>query len=210
MPPWSYCKHVMNKGIRSNPTSNEGLRVYTDANWAGFYSIDGSVYSRTGVFITYNETPVQWVSSKQSAISGSSANAEIYAISTGCGYGQNVAYIGQELGMQTKFPISLMVDCQPAIQYAQNTGNKTRLKHIDIRSAMVQELRDCPSSFTSLSPIPLLLQSLATCSLPQRGDWSWFALAIAPLSWVCPCLFGIGFYSLVRNCSSCYFSSWKE
>ena len=66
----------------------------------------------------------------------------IYAISTGCGYGQNVAYIGQELGMQTKFPISLMVDCQPAIQYAQNTGNKTRLKHIDIRSAMVQELRD--------------------------------------------------------------------
>ena len=92
-----YCKHVMDKGIRSNPSSSEGLRVYTDANWAGFYSIDGSVYSRTGVFITYNETPIQWVSSKQSAISGSSANAEIYAISTGCGYGKNVAMQGEHI-----------------------------------------------------------------------------------------------------------------
>ena len=109
-----YVSGLREHGLGSNPDSTEGLEINTDANWAGFHSISGCVYSRTGVFSTYKEMPVSWTSAKQHAIAPSSANSELYAMSTGVQTGLHITYIGEELNMQIQRPMTVLVDASPS------------------------------------------------------------------------------------------------
>ena len=61
----------------------EGLKVYTDSDWAGSYSVDQDTHSRIGVLVTYNGVPVDWVSAKQLCIASSSGDAESRALASG-------------------------------------------------------------------------------------------------------------------------------
>ena len=82
--------------------------------------------------------PISWMSTKQHAIAPSSANSELYAMSTGVKIGLHISYIADELGMNIPKPITLLVDASAAIGFAQNVGSKTKMKHLDIRDQWVQ------------------------------------------------------------------------
>jgi len=132
----------MDEGLVSNPFSKEGMKVYTDADWAGSYALDGSAASRTGVVIYIQDMPVAWVSTKQKSIALSTAQAELHALSTGVQHGLHAWYIAQELGLEVGERLQTYVDASAAISFALKIGSKTKMKHLDIRKAWIQQLRD--------------------------------------------------------------------
>ncbi|XP_062538227.1 uncharacterized protein LOC134206518 [Armigeres subalbatus] len=62
-------------------TSNEGLQMFVDANWAGD-SHDRK--SNSGVFIMFGGGIISWGSRKQSCVALSSTEAEFVALAEGC------------------------------------------------------------------------------------------------------------------------------
>lgn len=137
-----YCKQVMSEGLASHTNDSSGLQVWTDADWAGSYSIDGTTESRTGVIVLHNSMPVAWASSKQKSIALSSAQAELQAMSTGAQIGLHCWHVAQELGIQVAERLDLNVDASAAVSFAQKIGSKTKMKHLDIRREWIQQLRD--------------------------------------------------------------------
>jgi phosphotransferase system IIB component len=120
----------------------EGLKVYTDSDWAGSYSVDQDTHSRTGVLVTYNGVPVDWMSAKQLCIATSSGDAESRALASGVQRGLQIQYIAEELMIATPSVLHIWVDAEAAIGFARNNGGGTKMKHLDIRMQWVQEIRD--------------------------------------------------------------------
>ena len=132
----------MDDCLVSNSSITEGLKVYSDSDWAGEYSVNGETASRTGCLITYNGMPVDWCSSKQLCIATSSADAESRALSTSIQRGLHTQYLAEELGLQLEPMLPIFVDANAAIGFARNNGGTSKMKHIDIRAAWVQQIRD--------------------------------------------------------------------
>ena len=120
----------------------KGLDLFTDSDWAGTYSIDGECASRSGGVIKYNDVPIDWWSSKQTSIATSSGDAESRALATGVTRGLQLQHIAEELHIQTPPSLAVYADADAAIGFAKHNGGATRMKHIDIREAWVQEIRD--------------------------------------------------------------------
>ena len=120
----------------------KGLELFTDSDWAGTYSIDGECASRSGGVIKYNDVPIDWWSSKQTSIATSSGDAESRALATGVTRGLQLQYIAEELHIQTPPSLAVYADADAAIGFAKHNGGATRMKHIDIREAWVQVIRD--------------------------------------------------------------------
>ena len=72
----------------------------------------------------------------------SSAQSELYAMSTGAQIGLHAWYIAQELGLRVNSVVDLFVDASAAISFAMKVGSKTKMKHLDIRRDWIQQLRD--------------------------------------------------------------------
>ena len=53
-----------------------------------------------------------------------------------------MSYIADELGMDMPTPIGIHVDNAAAIAFSQGQVRRTKLKHIDVRQAWVQAMRD--------------------------------------------------------------------
>ena len=126
----------------ANNTITEGLKVYSDSDWAGEYSVNGETASRTGCLITYNGMPVDWCSTKQLCIATSSADAESRALSTSIQRGLHTQYLAEELALHIEPTLPVYVDAAAAIGFARNNGGTSKMKHIDIRAAWVQQIRD--------------------------------------------------------------------
>ena len=132
----------MDECLVAASTVVEGLRVYSDSDWAGEFSVNGETASRSGCLITYNGTPVDWISSKQLCIATSSGDAESRALATAVQRGLQVQYLAEELKLSTPAKLKIYVDANAAIGFARNNGGTSRMKHIDIREAWVQQIRD--------------------------------------------------------------------
>ena len=72
----------------------------------------------------------------------SSGAAEIYAASVALSETLHMSYIADELGMDMPTPIGIHVDNAAAIAFSQGQVRRTKLKHIDVRQAWVQAMRD--------------------------------------------------------------------
>ena len=132
----------MDECLIAASTVTEGLQVYSDSDWAGEFSVNGETASRSGCLITYNGTPVDWISSKQLCIATSSGDAESRALATAVQRGLQVQYLAEELKLSTPARLQIYVDANAAIGFARNNGGTSRMKHIDIREAWVQQIRD--------------------------------------------------------------------
>ena len=53
-----------------------------------------------------------------------------------------MSYIAEELGMSMPTPIGIHVDNAAAIAFSKGQVRRTKLKHIDVRQAWVQAMRD--------------------------------------------------------------------
>ena len=72
----------------------------------------------------------------------SSASAKIYAGSTGLSQGMWLSYVSEELGIDFPTPIAISVDNATAVAYANGTGKRSKIRHIDARQDWAQAMRD--------------------------------------------------------------------
>ena len=64
------------------------------------------------------------------------------AAAEGAKIGLHLQYLLEEMGREVTKPLKMNVDSTGAIGFARNNGGNGRMKHIDIRAAWVQQLRD--------------------------------------------------------------------
>ena len=72
----------------------------------------------------------------------SSAAAEIYAASIALNECLHLSYVVEEMGNPLKLPLNIEVDNTTAIAFSKDRINRSKLKHIDVRQAWVEALRD--------------------------------------------------------------------
>jgi len=120
-----------------------GLVIWSDSDCAGTYAIDGELRSRMGISIRFNGYLIGWISKHITGIMVSSGEAEIFALSEAIRQALHLQYIGQEIGLEMPEKIPIMVDAAAAIAFAENTMGVGRMKHLDLRSAWIQEMKNC-------------------------------------------------------------------
>ena len=122
--------------------NDDVIEIYSDSDHAG--DKPHTMKSHTGIMITLNDAPIQWVSKKQiDSTAYSSAMAEIYALSESVRVARSVAWRCEEMGMKLQYPLCVQVDNRQSKTFQEGTCVKSKLRGVvDMRDAWVQELRD--------------------------------------------------------------------
>ncbi|XP_073816655.1 ecdysteroid phosphate phosphatase isoform X1 [Musca autumnalis] len=140
-------KHVLRylkgkpKGTLTYDKNNNGLVLYTDADWGSDVS-DRKSYS--GFVIFMSGGPVAWESQNQSFVSLSSMEAEYVAMCQGT---KEIVYqrsLLREIGLEEYVRVATVLNCdnQSAQFLVQNPVAHKRSKHIDIRYHYIREKFD--------------------------------------------------------------------
>ena len=144
-----YLKGQQNMCLVPEEGNQEGIRYYSDTDFAGLFAVDGEYRSRYGVLVTYNGMPVAyksgWIDSKQkgeAAIKLSSGEAEVCGASEALQLCKHMQYIARELGLKVPERINIGVDASVVVAFANNTQCKSKMKHVNMRWGWVQELKD--------------------------------------------------------------------
>ncbi|KAE9045316.1 Retrovirus-related Pol polyprotein from transposon TNT 1-94 [Phytophthora rubi] len=113
-------------------TTEEGLRVATDADWANDVQDRKSV---SGFAAFLFGCPVHWGSTKQTVVALSSTTAEFIAANDGLQQAEWIQLVVSEIlaGQRSPFRLTLQVDNQPAIHRIKKEGNSGAQKAVDIR-----------------------------------------------------------------------------
>ena len=109
------------------------LNVYSDSNWAGCHktrkSTSGACFMHGGHLIrSYSKT--------QSVLALSSAEAELYALTSAASEGMGMKLMMMEFG--TKMDVMVHVDASAAIGIAQRKG-LGKIRHLDVQSLWIQD-----------------------------------------------------------------------
>ena len=117
------------------------IEVYCDSDHGGDKHL--TTRSQSGVLITLNGVPVHWRSSRQPVTALSSAEAEIYALAEAVKSGRLFNWRCEEMGMEVKWPLEILVDNTQAITFQKGTCVDSKLRGtFDMRRAFVGELRN--------------------------------------------------------------------
>ena len=65
---WKFIKGVQNKGLMKKNGNREGLKISTDSDLAGLYTITGQTKSRSGLLCEYDGMAFCWKSSFQKVV----------------------------------------------------------------------------------------------------------------------------------------------
>jgi hypothetical protein len=126
--------------VRNN--SRISVDAYSDANWAGD---PHTRRSQSGYLVQFNGNTISWSSKKQNVISLSSCESETIASSNGATELMWLRKLITELFVETiglKVDYTLYLDNKAAIDYAKNSNNHSRMKHIDIRHKFIKLAAD--------------------------------------------------------------------
>ena len=116
--------------------------MYSDSDHAGEAGTNDS-RSHTGVIILLNGMPIHWRSNKQPKTSLSSAQAEIYAMSTAVKDARTRLWIAEELKLKVEWPLVLHVDNAAGESFQHSTCGSTKLKGVfGLHQDWVQELKN--------------------------------------------------------------------
>ncbi len=138
-----FLKGVQYKALASQPDSDMGLILEVDSDYAGEYALTGSTHSRTAYKLTFKGMLVAWGSKKQIDVADSSGRAELNALATGIKVGMHMLHVAEELGIIPQGTrLRVYCDSNAALGFAENNGNTTKMKHIDIRMDWVRDVRD--------------------------------------------------------------------
>ena len=159
-----YWQHAKEYALINRPGNNEGLTVESDSDWAGLYTAVGEVRSRSGTLIKYNGMPVGWLSRLQKCmgtslqpdmedtfadedldayeIATSSAGAELHAAADSLKLGLHTHHVAKELNLPVSDTIIMKVDSTAAIGKIQGPRGSGKMKHLDLRDAWIQRLRN--------------------------------------------------------------------
>ena len=131
-----YLKSTPGKRLMFKKIANRGVKVYTDADWAGSI-LDRRSTSGYCSFVWGNL--VTWRSKKQSVVSRSSADAEFKAMAHGFCEGIWLKRLLQELQINITEPVLVLCDNQSAISIAKNPVHHDRTKHVEIDRHFIKE-----------------------------------------------------------------------
>lgn len=130
-----YLKSCPSLGITYRSEPEQGIQVYSDADWA---SDPEKRKSTSGTLIIRNDGPVIWQTIKQSNISLSSCEAEFIAASETAKAVKWLTKLLSELGIEEK--ITMKMDSTSAIALIKSTQSYRRSKHIEIKYHFVREM----------------------------------------------------------------------
>jgi hypothetical protein len=136
-----YVADTKDTGLRMKPekSSEWTVEVYTDSDWAGDKDTRKSV---SGFMIFVCDTLVCWRSKSQNALSLSSSEAEMYALTEAI---KEVPFIIQVLlfmGVKIKLPAQVKCDNMGAICISENAAPSARTRHADLRQKFTADLQD--------------------------------------------------------------------
>ena len=142
-----YLKSQIGKCLTA--TNEEGIRYYSDTDYAGLFEVDGDPRCRVGALVTYNGMTVGWKSGwikpgawDDTEIKLSSGEAETSGAAEAlklCKYVKNLA---DDMMVPVPGRINLQVDATAAIGFADNTQCKSKMKHVNMKWHWVQSLRE--------------------------------------------------------------------
>lgn len=133
-----YVKETLHFGLVYRGESHGPLlEAYTDADWGNDisdrHSISGAVFKVFG-------STVSWIAKKQTAVSLSSTEAELVALTAAACYCQWLIRILRDLDFTSNDAIPIHEDNQSTIRIASNPKYSARLKHMDVKHFFVREL----------------------------------------------------------------------
>ena len=129
------------------------LHAYSDSTWA---SDPMDRCSITGYCIFIGTSPTAWKSKKQSAVSRSSAEAELRALATTTAEVIWLRWLPADLGVSCDASTPLMCDNTSAIQIANNPVKHELTKHIGVDATFIRS--HCQNSTIDLKYVPSELQ----------------------------------------------------
>ena len=129
------------------------LHAYSDSTWASDPMDHCSI---TGYCIFIGTSPIAWKSKKQSAVSCSSAEAELRALATTTAEVIWLRWLLADLGVSCDASTPLMCDNTSAIQIANNPVKHELTKHIGVDSASIRS--HCQNFTIDLKYVPSELQ----------------------------------------------------
>ena len=172
----AYLKGCPGKGLLFPRSTDQTVKVYTDADFAGSI-VD---YRSTSGYCTFIfGSLVTWKSCKQDRVSRSSAEAEYRALADGASEAQWIHGILSDLCIRYVGPIHFFCDNKSAIALAQNPGQTGRIKHMERDRFFFKERMDeglfdlefVPSSDQAADVLtkglsnPLLLRALSKLNM---------------------------------------------
>ena len=137
-----YLKSTLGRKLVSKVFNKDGYKIYVEADWMGLHSVTGDLRSRIGIVILYNGMPIAWRSTWIKVKVGSSGEAEIYALAEAVKLALHFKYIGEELGIPMPDCPEIFCDATVALGFANECAGIGKMKHIDLRSGWVQDLRN--------------------------------------------------------------------
>jgi hypothetical protein len=128
-------------GLRMEPEIKDEweVKVYSDSDWAGDKDSRKSV---SGYLLYVCNVPVCWRSKSQAAISLSSSEAEMYALTEAV---KEIPFIVQVLlfmNAKIKLPVEVKVDNMGAIYISENSMPSARTRHADLRQKFTSDLQE--------------------------------------------------------------------
>jgi hypothetical protein len=128
-------------GLRLHPVKSDEwfIKVYSDSDWAGDKDSRKSV---SGYMIFLCGALVCWRSKSQTAISLSSSEAEMYALTEAV---KEIPFIVQVLlfmNVKIKLPVDVKVDNMGAIYMSENSAPSARTRHADLRQKFTSDLQE--------------------------------------------------------------------
>jgi len=127
-------------GISYEKKKEVTLVGYSDSDYAGDRVTRRST---TGIVYTFNDSPLTWLSKRQSLVALSSTEAEYVALATASKEGiwlRNLLCDMKVLKWHTSFQLTLNADSQSALKLAENPEFHNRTKHIDVRYHFIRLL----------------------------------------------------------------------
>ena len=149
---YRFLRYTMDFALTHTKARGAGLYAESDADWAGYYAINGDPRSRTGSALFYDDFLFAWRSAFQNCRASGYIEDAMIAISTGESEEYAMAetlkmllhssYYADEVGVKVKKPLVIGTDSTAAIGFTANVGKVGRMRHIDVRQAWVRQLRD--------------------------------------------------------------------
>ena len=153
-----YIKKHMSSSLVKRAGVRSGLKVSSDADWAGLYTLTGEKRSRSGTLATYDEMPIDWKSGFQQCkgteynpelatqytedlIATSSAESEVYAAADSSKLALHLMYVCEEMQIPIEDAVPIQVDAGAAMGFIHNTATVGRMKHIDLRESWIDIMR---------------------------------------------------------------------
>lgn len=131
-----YLKGTVKYGIKFEKNSDNHLKVYSDADFAGETETRKST---SGYLVKFGSNVITWNSQRQATVALSTTDAEYIAA---CQAVKEIVWLhklSKDLGILHQMNTSLYIDNMSAIQLIKNPVYHKRTKHIDVKYHYIRE-----------------------------------------------------------------------